>query len=265
MLQTAVTWCVKLKKSNKPVLLRSSETQRVSVSMKINVCHRGRGTISPWGPPVIVVRYLSLRLPLQLLPVEPARVRLPLESPESFRVRVPTCSLELALLTVLGRRAGRGSGFETEREGREKQMEIGEVREIGHETTWRCFSKNSLRHSSIQGTVFKIREIYYLLSHYSAYSHPEVLAMAKPVVVELWACYFHPHFYKYFTVWIFKALPGRIGIKVTEGQTEKEPNKWTNRWWKRDKVMDFFVSSYCSSCLFHCVSSIVPIMTTTQL
>lgn len=45
--------------------------------------------------------YLSLRLPLELLPVDPARVRLPLDSPESFRVRLPTCSLELALLTVL--------------------------------------------------------------------------------------------------------------------------------------------------------------------
>lgn len=47
--------------------------------------------------------YPSLRLPLELLPVDPARVRLPLESPESFRVRVPTCSFELALLTVLQR------------------------------------------------------------------------------------------------------------------------------------------------------------------
>lgn len=45
--------------------------------------------------------YLSLLLPLELLPVDPARVRLPLDSPESFRVRLPTCSFELALLTLL--------------------------------------------------------------------------------------------------------------------------------------------------------------------
>lgn len=45
--------------------------------------------------------YLSLFLPLELLPVDPVRVRLPLDSPESLRVRVPTCSFELALLTVL--------------------------------------------------------------------------------------------------------------------------------------------------------------------
>lgn len=50
--------------------------------------------------------YLSLRLPLELLPVDPARVRLPLDSPESFRVRLPTCSLELALLTVLAETRG---------------------------------------------------------------------------------------------------------------------------------------------------------------
>lgn len=45
--------------------------------------------------------YLSLLFPLELLPVDPARVRLPLESPESFRVRLPTCSFELALLIEL--------------------------------------------------------------------------------------------------------------------------------------------------------------------
>ena len=48
------------------------------------------------------VSYLSLLLPLELLPVDPARVRLPLVSPESLLVSVPMCSLELALLTVLG-------------------------------------------------------------------------------------------------------------------------------------------------------------------
>lgn len=75
--------------------------------------------------------YLSLRFPLELLPVDPARVRLLLESPESFRVRVPTCSLELALLTVL-----RWEG-EVDREKRAGQ-------EIGHKSTWRSFSKNVL-------------------------------------------------------------------------------------------------------------------------
>ncbi len=78
--------------------------------------------------------YLSLLLLLELLPVDPARVRLPLESLESFRVRVPTCSFELALLTVLW-----WDGRWTEAQRDRKAWEM------GYKTTWRCFSKNALR------------------------------------------------------------------------------------------------------------------------
>lgn len=92
-----------------------------------------------WGKLISIWRpcYLSLLLPLELLPVDPARVRLPLESPESFRVRVPTCSFELALLTVLWWE-GRWTEAKRESEG------TGEAQEIGHKTTWCCFSKNAL-------------------------------------------------------------------------------------------------------------------------
>lgn len=68
--------------------------------------------------------YLSLLFPLELLPVDPARVLFPLESPESFLDSVPTCSFELALLTVLLREGGRERGREREEGKRQKKQVI---------------------------------------------------------------------------------------------------------------------------------------------
>lgn len=78
-------WCVS---TNKRLCLAVSSQTRKAISSILVVFF-------------FLFFYLSLLFPLELLPVDPARVRLPLDSPESFRVRLPTCSLELALLTVL--------------------------------------------------------------------------------------------------------------------------------------------------------------------
>ena len=65
--------------------------------------------------------------------MDPARVRLPL-SPESFRVSVPTCSFELARLTVLWRGGGRWTEAKKKKK-RERERGGGEAEEIGHIST----------------------------------------------------------------------------------------------------------------------------------